>query len=82
MCKRKKLSELTLKDNFMFGAVMANPQNCKPMLERILGIDILTVEVDREKCIAYNPEHYPLKHQLPKTFCKKSENKSRKPYTH
>ena len=26
MCKRKKLSELTLKDNFMFGAVMANPQ--------------------------------------------------------
>ena len=49
MCTRKKLSELTLKDDFMFSAVMVNPKNCKPMLERILGIDIGSVTVDREK---------------------------------
>ena len=40
MRKRKKLSELTLKDDFMFRAVMVDPKNCKPMLERILGINI------------------------------------------
>ena len=57
MCKRKKLSELTLKDDFMFSAVMVNPNNCKPMLERILGINIASVEVDREKSIIYHPEY-------------------------
>ena len=57
MCKRKKLSELTLKDDFMFGAVMVDPKNCKPMLERILGINIASVEVDREKSIIFHPEY-------------------------
>ena len=57
MCTRKKLSELTLKDDFMFSAVMVNPNNCKPMLERILGINIASVEVDREKSIIYHPEY-------------------------
>lgn len=57
MCTRKKLSELTLKDDFMFSAVMVNPKNCKPMLERILDMDIASVEVDREKSIIYHPEY-------------------------
>ena len=57
MRKRKKLSELTLKDDFMFSAVMVDPKNCKPMLERILGIKIASVEVDREKSIIYHPEY-------------------------
>ena len=57
MRKRKKLSELTLKDDFMFSAVMVNPKNCKPMLERILGINIASVEVDREKSMIYHPEY-------------------------
>ena len=57
MRKRKKLSELTLKDDFMFSAVMVDPQNCKPMLERILGINIASVEVDREKSMIYHPEY-------------------------
>lgn len=32
--QRKKLQELTIKDNFMFGAVMAEPENCKELLLR------------------------------------------------
>lgn len=29
MNKKKSLQELTFKDNFMFGMVMLNPENCK-----------------------------------------------------
>lgn len=54
--RRKQLSELTIKDNFMFAAVMLDPANCKPLLEMILGIDIGKVEVSHEKSIVYNPE--------------------------
>lgn len=56
MNRKKSLQELTLKDNFMFGAVMLDPENCKETLERCLGIEIERVEVDREKSIVYNPE--------------------------
>ena len=38
-------------------AAMVNPKNCKPMLERILGINIASVEVDREKSMIYHPEY-------------------------
>ena len=55
--ERKSLQELTLKDNFMFGAVMLDPEICRETLERILGIKISRVEVSREKSIVYNPEY-------------------------
>lgn len=29
MAKKKTLQELTIKDNFLFGAVMVNEENCK-----------------------------------------------------
>ena len=32
----KSLEELTIVDDFMFGAVMRNPKLCKPLLELIL----------------------------------------------
>ena len=54
---RKPLNEMTLKDDFMFSAVMMKPENCKPMLERILGINIGSVTVDREKSIVFNPDY-------------------------
>ena len=57
MTKRKTLQELTLKDNFMFGAVMCEAQNCKRLLELILEFPIERVEVSREKCIVYHPEY-------------------------
>ena len=36
----KPIEELTIVDDFMFGAVMSNPKYCKPMLEMILGVKI------------------------------------------
>ena len=56
MNEKKSIQELTIKNNFMFGAVMLNPENCKATLERCLGIEIERVEVDKEKSIVYNPE--------------------------
>ena len=57
MFKKKSLQELTIKDNFMFGAVMLEPEICKGVLERILEIEIERVEVSKEKSIVYNPEY-------------------------
>ena len=37
MKRKKQLKELTLKDNFMFGAVMMEEENCKRFLELALG---------------------------------------------
>ena len=44
MSKKKRLQELTIKDNFMFGAVMADEDNCKPFLQMVLGVSIERVE--------------------------------------
>jgi predicted transposase/invertase (TIGR01784 family) len=57
MGNRKTLQELTIKDNFMFAAVMLEQDHCKRLLELILGGPIARVEVDREKSIVYNPEY-------------------------
>ena len=40
----KQLEELTIVDDFMFGAVMKNPKRCKPLLEYILGVKIKKIE--------------------------------------
>lgn len=57
MRKRKTLKELTLKDNFMFGAVMCDEENCKRFLELVLGFSIAHVKVSKEKSIVYHPEY-------------------------
>lgn len=57
MRKRKKLKELTLKDNFLFGAVMMEEENCKRFLEMILFSAIEKIEIIREKSILYHPEY-------------------------
>ncbi len=49
MGRIKRLKELTIKDNFMFGAVMMDADNCKGLLERVLEIPIERVEVSKEK---------------------------------
>ena len=49
MKRKKQLKELTLKDNFMFGAVMMEEENCKRFLELALGFPIERVEVSKEK---------------------------------
>lgn len=55
--KRKTLQELTLKDNFMFGAVMLDEDNCRKFLEMSLEFQIEHLEVSREKSIVYHPEY-------------------------
>lgn len=57
MSGRKRLQDLTIKNNFMFGAVMCDENNCKGLLERILQIPIARVEISKEKSILYHPEY-------------------------
>lgn len=57
MKRKKQLKELTLKDNFMFGAVMMEEENCRRFLELALGFPIERVEVSKEKSIVYHPEY-------------------------
>ena len=57
MGRKKQLKELTIKDNFMFGAVMMDEDNCKGLLERVLEIQIDRVDVSKEKSIVYHPEY-------------------------
>ena len=53
----RKLRELTIKDDFMFGAVMSDTENCRELLEMILGISIDRIEVSKEKSMVYHPEY-------------------------
>lgn len=46
MNQKKTLQELTIKDNFMFGAVMSDAENCRGLLEITLGFPIARVEVN------------------------------------
>ena len=57
MGRTKRLKELTIKDNFMFGAVMMDEDNCKGLLERVVEIPIDRVDVSKEKSIVYHPEY-------------------------
>ena len=48
----KDFEELTITDDFMFGAVMSDPVNCKRLLEYILGIKITRLEyVEKQKTV-------------------------------
>ena len=50
--KIKDFDELTITDDFMFGAVMSDPKRCKKLLEYILGIKITKIEYkEKQKTI-------------------------------
>lgn len=51
---KKQLKELTIKDNFMFGAVMTMPENCKDFLEMVLQTKLSEVVVSKEKSMIYH----------------------------
>ena len=57
MKKRKTLQDLTIKDNFLFGAVMHVEENCKGFLELVLGFPIAHVVVSKERSMIYHPEY-------------------------
>ena len=52
----KRLKDQTIKDNFVFAATMMVGDNCKDLLEMVLGFKIAEVKVSNEKTIVYNPE--------------------------
>ena len=49
MAERKTFQDLTIKDNFMFGAVMMDEEICRELLELVLGFRIAKVTVSKEK---------------------------------
>ena len=55
---RKKLQDLTIKDAFMFAAVMSDTEQCRHLLELVLEMPILEVDVITEKSISYHPEYH------------------------
>ena len=55
---RKKLQDLTIKDAFMFAAVMSDAEQCRHLLELVLEMKILEVHVVAEKTISYHPEYH------------------------
>lgn len=54
---RQRFSELTIKNDFMFGAVMTKEENCRGMLELVLPFPIGTIEVQKQKSLVFNPEY-------------------------
>lgn len=57
MIRQKRLQDLTIKDNFMFGAVMSIEENCIAFLEMVLGFPIEKVVVSKERSMIYHPEY-------------------------
>lgn len=57
MGQKRSLQELTIKDNFMFGAIMCDEKHCRRLLEMILEFPIAKIEVSKEKSIIYHPEY-------------------------
>ena len=55
---RKRLQDLTIKDAFMFAAVMSDAEQCRHLLELVLEMQILEVNVVAEKTISYHPEYH------------------------
>lgn len=55
---KKRLQDLTIKDAFMFAAVMSDEEQCRHLLELVLNTKILTIHVVTEKSITYHPEYH------------------------
>lgn len=57
MYNKKTLQELTIKDNFLFGAVMCDENRCRELLELVLQIPIEKVVVSKERTMIYHPQY-------------------------
>ena len=58
---KRTLQQLTIKDNFMFTAVMMDEGNCLRFLERALDMQIDHVVVDKEKSLIYHPDYHGIR---------------------
>ncbi len=53
----KSLKEQTITNNFMFAEVMLDGNNCKDVIELILGRKISRIRITNEKVLRYNPAY-------------------------
>ena len=51
----------TIKDDYMFGAVMMEGDNCKILLEMILGKKLHDINVREQHSIVYNPKYHSVR---------------------
>lgn len=54
---KRTFQELTIKDPFMFSAVMSDEKQCRTLLSIILKMKILHVTIITEKTLVYHPEY-------------------------
>lgn len=54
----RKFKDLTIRDAFLFAAVMTDQEICRKVLELSLGIPIAKVQVQTEKTMAYHSEYH------------------------
>ena len=57
MKTKRRLQDLTIKDYFMFCAVMSEEENCIGFLEMVLGFPIAKIDVSYERNMVYHPEY-------------------------
>ena len=55
---RRNFQDLTIKDAFMFAAVMSDENQCRKLLEIVLETKILHVTVITEKTMSYHPDYH------------------------
>ncbi len=58
---KKDFMSLTIKDSFMFYAVMSDPEQCRRLLTLALDMEIETVTVQREETIIYHPDYHGIR---------------------
>ena len=54
----RKFKDLTIRDAFMFAAVMSDPEICRKVLELALGFPVSEVHVQTERTMAYHSEYH------------------------
>ncbi len=72
MSTKKRLQDLTIKDNFMFCAVMSEEENCIRFLEMVLGFPISKIDVSYERNLVYHPEYKGIRLDV---YAKDQDNK-------
>ena len=75
----RKFKDLTIRDAFMFAAVMSDPEICRKVIELALGIPISEVHIQTEKTMAYHSEYHSVRldgdglyRYSTRTFCKET----------
>ncbi|MCD7863834.1 MAG: Rpn family recombination-promoting nuclease/putative transposase [Lachnospiraceae bacterium] len=61
MSSKKDFMSLTIKDSFMFYAVMSDPEQCRRLLTLVLDMEIESVTIQREVTMIYHPDYHGIR---------------------